>query len=461
MVEATTTSGNSSFLSTSSINSLVTVAMSGRSKQVAALNTRKGDLDLLKGILTDVNTKLGGLNTVAQQLAGQDDNYKLGSARTVIASDTAVINAAAGAGAATGSYDFAVTALAKAQSIRGKHFDDVEAALNLSGTFDLNGTSINIDETDTLTTIRDAINGAVYAEGKQVNAAIVDNHLVLSAAHTGLDYTLSGEDTSGTVLQDLDLFVGGVVQNQLQAAANAEFTVNTMSVSRSSNSSLSDVISGVTLNLTKVGESRLSISTDMNSATGKVNDFIAKFNDALGYIKTKTSTTKVASGNDSSANPTYQRAALAGDASMLTLRGDLYRAAMTRSSNGGLADIGIEFDSTTMELKISDSAKLSAALSGDFAQTSALLKDVATAVTDKLSPFVQSETGIMARRLADNEQRLTTFAAKIERADKDFKAESERVRSKYMGLQAQLLNLYNQQNEWLSIMSLNVTDTSA
>jgi flagellar capping protein FliD len=318
---------------------------------------------------------------------------------SVVAADMAVLNASAAAGATAGSYDIEVTSLAKAHSIGGKHFDDTSMALQLSGSFSLNGASIGIGETDTLTTITDAVNKAVYADGKQVNAAIVHNQLVLSAAHTDLAYAITGDDSSGTLLRGLDLFVGGAVQHELQTAANAQFIINTMLVSRSSNTGLTDVIDGVTLNLTKEGKSSLSISSDANSATNKVNDFIAKFNDALSYVKSKTSTTKVTSASeDTTANPTYQHAALAGDSSMLVLRAGLYSAAMTRSTNSGLADIGIEFDSKTMELKVSNATNLATALTGDFAHTSALLKDMATAVAGKLSPFVQSDKGLMARR---------------------------------------------------------------
>jgi flagellar capping protein FliD len=95
----------------------------------------------------------------------------------------------------------------------------------------------------TLADIRDSINKAAYATGKEVVASLIDGKLVLESKNSGTAYSIDYTGaSSGTILSDLGM-------TNLQTATDAEFSVNGIFMTRSKNNGLDDVVSGLTVNL--------------------------------------------------------------------------------------------------------------------------------------------------------------------------------------------------------------------
>jgi len=72
----------------------------------------------------------------------------------------ALFSATAGSGATPGTYEAEVLSLARASKVGGNTYTSTSAALNIAGEFTVNGRRIVIHATDSLATIRDAINAA-------------------------------------------------------------------------------------------------------------------------------------------------------------------------------------------------------------------------------------------------------------------------------------------------------------
>ncbi len=137
-----------------------------------------------------------------------------------------------------------------------------------------------------------------------------------------------------------------------QAAADASITVNGLTVTRSSNT-ITDVITGVTMNLIKKSdptEFTLTVENDSSSLKSKVNSFVSSYNQVMSTIK------------DLRGNATT-RGILSGDATSLSLQNEL-RTVITRTyNNATLVSLGLTHDkngvlslnSTTFDSAVSSS----------------------------------------------------------------------------------------------------------
>ena len=131
---------------------------------------------------------------------------------------------------------------------------------------------------NTLAGIRQAINDADAG----VTATIINdgttNRLVLSSDTSGSVGSISvtaADDGSGGTHALSQLENAGLVQ--VQSADNAQFTVNGLSVSRSSNT-VTDVVDGLTLNLTKgtagsPGVSTITVAKNTAATTTAIEGF--------------------------------------------------------------------------------------------------------------------------------------------------------------------------------------------
>ena len=235
-----------------------------------------------------------GLRTAANALSNRDALQ----ARKVGIPDGANFAATAGSGAAVGRYDIEVLALASAQKLASGAFAKSETTVGTGQlSISAGGATLVVDidaENNTLAGIRDAINAK--AGGKTVSASIVTGddgaHLVLSAIGTGtagaMTITASGGD-GGLAALAYDPQAASAM-TQLVAATDARVKVDGFERTQSSNT-LTDVISGVSLTLTKAepGTHReLRIDADGTVQRNAAKGFVNAYNMALAAIATTT-----------------------------------------------------------------------------------------------------------------------------------------------------------------------------
>ena len=187
-----------------------------------------------------------------------------------------------------------VTNLASAQQLLSGNFTGGGTATVGTGTLTLSvgGTSFNvtIDSTnDTVAGIAAAINAATGNTG--ITAAVIQGtdgaHLLLSSSQTGVANTITVAETDGgNGLAALTYGTGNTSHyTQATAAADASFSVAGVPFTSSSNS-VSDAISGVTLNLlgaTGTGSStpssvNVTVSSDTSTVEANINAFVTAYN---------------------------------------------------------------------------------------------------------------------------------------------------------------------------------------
>ena len=247
------------------------------------------------------------------------------SAANAISSDPDILDTKLGVGAETGNWTFQVKQLAKAHtlvsaantfssvndpvgtgeiSLRfGSYSKSTDATGVTSDSFSVNADkpieTLTIDSSNnSLTGVRDAINGGDYS----VNASIIndgsDYRLVLTGKETGkenaIELTVADDDGNNTDNIGLSGFVYSAEQKnaeQTSVAQDAKISMDGITISRSSNE-ISSVIEGVTLNLqgeTQPGKKvSLNISKDTSTVEDQLHGFVENYNSMIGKMNELT-----------------------------------------------------------------------------------------------------------------------------------------------------------------------------
>ncbi|MCS6924970.1 MAG: flagellar filament capping protein FliD [Candidatus Binatia bacterium] len=449
-------SGLASGLNTSAvINGLLRVER----RAIELLQQQKIRFQAQQGVLTTLSSKLASLKSAAQALSLSTDFSK----RAASSSDTSVLTAVAGSTAAIGTYSIVVDELAQCKSVQSASFTSATATITtgtLTITVGSSNTTLTIDTTNnTLAGLKEAINSS----GAAVTASIVqvaagDYRLLIQSKHTGTAnaFTLSGSLTDpGGSLSDTA---------EVQAARDAVFFVNTLKITRSSNT-ISDVIPGITLTLRKASShpngtlepSDPSATLTVSSDTAAIQSAIQKFVDAYNEV------VKLINGQLKLDPATQRQGALAGDP---VLRGVLHRLRATLSTPSGqettfayLSDIGIRFERDGT-LTVHSAALTSALESDPLAVSRLFLKSsngLGKRIPDMVDEFIGGINGALTSRHDGLTASVTSIDKKIAREEERIAALEKRLLEQFTALE-RLLSQLSAQGQFLSrqLAALNV-----
>lgn len=376
----------------------------------------------VKSAVTAFQTAIGGLNNVARF-----------QSLTATPSDKAFFSATATSIASPGTYSIEVSALAQAQQLvadgQASSIAAIGSGATTTLTFDFGTVSggtltdgvysgasfasagkgtktVTLDASNnSLQGIRDAINSAKIG----VKASIVNDgsgtpyRLTLAAdtpgAANSLKISVDGDAALGALLAHDP--AGSQALTQTQAAQNAAMTVNGIAVSKATNS-VSDVIPGVTLSLTKTTESAqtLTVARDSNAITTSINNFVKAYNDLNGTLKNLTAYDAAS----------QKGSILTGDATVRSLQNQL--RGMLGSSVAGvpgdlktLSSVGISFQlDGTLAV---DSARLNKAIENNFDEIASLFTSVGRA-SDSLVSFSNASSSVKPGTYAVTVTQLAT-----------------------------------------------------
>jgi len=347
------------------INGLITKLMTAEQAPLTLLQNQQTADQAQISAFGSVSSALSSLQTAAQALESTSSNSAF-STMTATPADASVLTATAGAGAAAGTYSISVTQLASSQIVRSNAAYGTTDSFN-TGTLAITvgGSTANIaigPANNTLSGIAQAINAANAGVTATVLNDGTTNHLVLtsntsgSAGTIGIAVTQTGTGATRNLSDFNYSGANTATMVQAQAAGDAQLTLNGTTVTRPSNT-ISDVISGVTLNLLSYPASTtLSVSPDATATTTAVTGFVNAYNAAITAL------------NGVSSFDTTSNAAqpLTGNSVVQNLQSSL-PAIFSHSISGikggltTLADVGVSLQQDgTLSL---DPAKLQSALS--------------------------------------------------------------------------------------------------
>lgn len=465
----------SSGLTAANVNKLIQSMLYAERAPIRVNTIKKDELNVRKAIYTDLKSKLSTLAAIVEDLnkpSGSDEDTVFQN-MSAASSDTSVITATATYPAAAGKYTIEVTTLAKAHRVRSTAaISDGSADLGKAGTFSLEGRGdsgsdvvITVVNGDSLEDIRDAINAATYADGKEVTASIVMgdyDYLILESASTGASNVITASNTTGDdILSDIgilnvagDDFEAGAV---LQGAVDADFTVNGIQITNRGSNTIDDVISGVTFNLLSETEgtdkaiSEIDVDSNLSAIRSKISAFVSSLNSTVAYLGAKTGTVI------DQDTKTYTRGALANDSIFSRLRLGLVRTLSTKVAGADAGDpeylslIGITVGT---DLKISlDTSILDAALESNFDHIVDLFDGVMQEFTTKLEPFITEISSLNTLDLYSGavDTRIDNLDNRIERTEKLLKIREKMLIKQYSWLYMQSMQIKETESILLSI----------
>lgn len=405
------------------------------------LNQREGALDDQISALGKLKSSLSTFQDSLTTLATLDSFIKY----TGTSSDTAVATASADSSAVAGSYAIELNTglghqLATANKLISTGFADADTTAVGNGNILIangNGESFTVSitsGTDTLNDIRDAINNDSNNFG--VSATVInvsdgmggtESKLVLTANDTGLDNSLTLTADAGiSALDSANL-------TEITPGQNAIFTVDGQEVISASNS-VTDVISGVTINLKGEGTATIDLTVDQDGIVDSVQAFIDAFNTLQDVFN---ETTDYSGGNPA---PLFSDSTIKGLSSNIR---DILLSSVTTTSGlfSSLAEIGITTDD---EGKLTlDETDLKAALSAD-SQSVAEIFTASNGIAEqfdlKLEPYTQF-AGLLDSKTESLNSRKDLIETARERLDYRLGKLEDRLRAQFIAMDALVQSL--------------------
>ena len=458
------------------VNTLVSELMKVESQPLTQLQSQQSGVQGKLSAYGQVQSALSTLDTAVSAL-------KLPSAFT--AAQATVTGTGVGAtvsgSPASGSYAVTVSNIAQAQAAASTPFSSASTVVGTGtltiqlGKYNSTGNSftaqsgsspVNItinSSNDTLGGIAAAINGASAGVTASVVTDNSGSRLVLSSTNTGsangFKMTVADSDGNNTDASGLSQIAfdptatAGAGKNltQTQAAADASYSINGLSLTSSTNS-ITSAITGLTLNLTQAPpagstlQSQITVGSDTAAVTSSVNNFVQAYNSLVNLESSLTgynASTKTAS-------------TLTGEAPMFELSSQLRSiigSKMTGASGGlsWLADAGVDFQSNgTLSL---NSSKFASALSANPNAVAQLFSNVtgtgskqgfaiqlASSVESMLAP-----NGLVAGTQTSLQSTISTMGNQITRMQTQLSQTQQQLIAQYSKLNAAMVTA--QQNQ--------------
>jgi flagellar hook-associated protein 2 len=425
---------------------MITQLMDLQRQPVTRMQSQQSAYNKTISVYGDLTAKLSALKTSAEGLKTPANFYS----RKATASDETIFEASASSSAAAGNYTITVTALAQAHRMAS---DPVSAATDViaagAGNFSFqvgagDVTTVAVDATTTLSNLRDAINAA---EGDAEASIINDGtgyRLVLTSRDSGEDNGITVIENSTTLGLPSGPVTGGM---ELQAAQNAEFSIDTLPMTWSGND-ITDAIGGIAITLKKEGTATLSVTNDTSAIRQKVEDFVSAYNDVVTLV----------SSNATYDTTTNAGGPLTGEATARDVVNRLQSIIGSRIDGlpeglRALSQIGIKTgrDGT---LSIDDTA-LSDKLTTDLRAVSDLFTvegGVASAVSDYADEATDSLTGSIAYRTKGLGTIVSGIDDDISRLDARLSKQEEDLRAQFARLESLLASLSSQSSYLTSLL---------
>jgi flagellar hook-associated protein 2 len=322
-----------------------------------------------------------------------------------------------------------------------------------NGSFTINGVAISYNlDTDSLGTLLSRINNSNAGVTASYDAN--DDRVVLTNNSTG-DVGITAGDTSGNLLSAL-----GVTGGTLAAGVNAQFSVNGGPTQTSQSNTLTASALGVTgLSITAdtTGTQTINVASNTSAITTAIQTFITDFNQLQTDI---TNDTQINTGNG-----TITTSILSSDHEV----GDWASTLQTKAFNAGsgltgsiksLDALGIDFNGTTGQLSITDSAKLQNALTQTPAAVAAFFQTAQTGFGSIMSSTINDIISQNTSEQQTLQSQSSDLGAQITTMQNQLNAEQSQLETEFQAMESMLSQMQSESST-LSSMYSGTSSTSS
>jgi flagellar hook-associated protein 2 len=423
-------------------NSIINQLMQIESQPLTRLQSRESDIDQQ---ISDFGRVKSSIDTFQSAIDGLRDGTSF-ALFSGVSTDDNVLTLETSSAAAASSYDVVVTQLASNDKIASSAYADSTTTAVGTGSlsFTVNGQTMNLTvdgSNNTLAGLRDAINNA--SDNPGVTATILNevsgSRLILTSTETGTANAISigvvdaddGNNADSSGLSRLFYIGAGGdgLAEQISTAQDALLTIDGFDIESTSNS-VTDAISGVTLQLASIGSASIDIERDNSQIEEKISGFVDAYNSLMDDFET------------------FQVTSLENDSGLRRMRQGfvdiLNQAASLDGANSYLFEIGITRDKLG---KLSlDSAELTDALAGDFNKVSQLFSDDATGFATRFYDFADQLLGvggIIDSRSESLDSQKRSVQTQIERQQLHLDVYEKTLVEQFMSLDQTMATLQN------------------
>jgi len=323
--------------------------------------------------------------------------------------------------------------------------------------------TVNLDATGTLEDLRDGINNL----GAGVSASILNTgtettpayRLVLGSNDTGASnfITISADNTT---LKMANPGQGGV--DTFQAAQDSQIVLGegagAVTIDRSGNT-LTDVISGLTLNLQAEDLSNpvtISVTQDNTAVKEGISNFVSAYNEVVEFINERTEFDL----------ETRERGIFVGDSLARTVLDRIRQSAFSQISGlttyTSASQVGFETQTADGTIKLNE-ATLDAALSSNYSAVRDLFiqnpttgtEGIAELVVDAVDTLDDVESGVLSLRQNSLTKQIRNFTQQISVKEAALSLYEEQQRIKFANLDGLLGVLQGQLDSLASLSSRN------
>ena len=432
---------------------IISALVAVEERPIQALQTKKGSLNKQKSLYGDLRTLLDKLSTAAKALKTTQDFL----AMKAKSDDEDVLSASASSTASPGTYTARVISLAKAQINPSSGSASKTADLGGAASFmiDVGGDSHLISVANpSLENIAAAINDADDQSDTGVRAEVVDTgntaqggatryQLVVRSTKPGVEGNFDlayddGDAAFAAVIDDL--------QDSARRGTDAVLEINGgVRIQRSSNT-ISDLWTGITLDLKSVPEPNkditITVSTDGEATSKKVQEYVDAYNKVVDFFTEQSAL----DGEGKAKGPLF------GDQTLRSMRSTLRNtvgAAVSGTGNAAfqmLAQVGVTSD-TAGKLTF-NRTKFEEALAEDEDAVAKVFTDptkgVAATLIDKIDLYTDSVDGLIKSRSDTFDRQVKQTQSRIDNAERRLTIYQKQLEAKYASLENLLGKLQSQ-----------------
>jgi flagellar hook-associated protein 2 len=394
-------------------------------------------------------------------------------AKQAVSSDESIVTAAANNFASSGTYSLTVSQLAKnataslgtgastytsASAVINSGMNDGDPAANRTVSVTI-GTGGSAETVNVVLTSASTLNDFV-SEFNQ-NSTKAQATVINVGTSSAPDYKLmivSDEQgvEDGSLAINVGPSVGALDDQTLSNATDAQFSLDGIGgiITRGSNT-VSDLVDGVTFNLTSTGTATVSVGNDNATTASAAKEFVELFNEIVNFVKENNQITREEDGDDVSNIFGSLAKTRVDDNAITSLRSQISAASITDGSAEQVtifAAMGIktnrdgtlEFDEDEFEDAMNNEPNAVRSIFMNFADATALTGGT-------IDQFVRFN-GLFDTTTTGNSDQISSLNDQIARAEDVIENQATQLRARFARLEALIGNLQNQQNSLASIL---------
>lgn len=281
-----------------------------------------------------------------------------------------------------------------------------------TGTFSINGVSIDYSSSSTLSSVLNSINDS--AAGVQASFDSGMNRIVLKNKEPGNRGVVLSESSGSNFLTAFGLtsLTGGT----LSSGTDLEYSINGGATAKARSNTITDAdsgLTGLTITASKVGTTTIASANDTGAVRSAVDALISSVNRVQSLISSLTVSNRDAAGK-------ITAGVLAYDQTVFQLGSNLRSLLAPQLSGGpsttirGLTDLGYSTSGYTNELSATNAAALTGALSNQLTEVQKFFSTATTGLSARITTFVKPMVDEISGTLPQRQKGLTEQSTRLD-----------------------------------------------